>query len=356
MNLPIIQSIIHGELRPNIVEKYNFRDVSNAMNVLPEKLSDVERLFISKFPEIEFDFESDHPFPFNCVVTEVYTPLNEGSLSKHFELPIPKWTTPKEKFYQIIVDAEIHRIKLAIVDYALKDRSDITTRTTVKDTLRQIVTYSKKVDASVSAIFAALRIKLICAYVEIAAIASPILAVNKDFLSFEDLMFEVLKRYPNDDESAIYNDYIESIKDEEPVFAKSVSQLPSQQEFKAEIIATTFELFVKEVEKYRFAELEKVKCLNERQQVHLIRMIVESPVGYSVVMLKHIGYFDKLKKEFNMNKEQMFKHIGVALKKSPRIVKGNYNVLKPNSKEDASVYNSQIYVQQVEEDYENLLL
>ena len=57
-----------------------------------------------------------------------------------------------------------------------------------------------------------------------------------------------------------------------------------------------------------------------------------------------------------MNKEQMFKHIGVALKKSPRIVKGNYNVLKPNSKEDASVYNSQIYVQQVEEDYENLLL
>ena len=354
MNLPIIQSIIHGELRPNIVEKYNFRDVSNAMNVLPEKLSDVERLFISKFPEIEFDFESDHPFPFNCGVTEVYTPLNEGSLSKHFELPIPKWTTPKEKFYQIIVDAEIHRIKLAIVDYALKDRSDISTRTTVKDTLRQIVKYSKKVDASVSAIFAALRIKLICAYVEIAAIASPILAVNKDFLSFEDLMFEVLKRYPNDEELNLYNKFCNPIIQAETQVSVEKQIVESSPEI--QLLKSKYNTFMEVVQLYNFFELPKLKELSLEKKNELIMNLVKS-VPYAIAMLEYLEYPKYLKDNYigMHTKEAIYKHIAKALGVKPDTIKGQFLAYRNSNIGKAVKYTSYQFKENVQNDYENLL-
>ena len=121
-----------------------------------------------------------------------------------------------------------------------------------------------------------------------------------------------------------------------------------------EQVQTNYEAFVQEVEKYRFAELDKVKCLSKNKQSKLIYLITSHDSNYAVPMLVHIGYFDKLKKEFNMSNANIFKHLSKALNKAERAIKGNYNALNPNSKEDKYRYNSEDFVEKVASDYNNL--
>ena len=199
MYLPIIQNIIHGQLRPNhINDKECFINTTKAFISLPEKLSDIENLFISKFPSITFDFESEHPYPIKDVAPDDYTKINEDALLKHLDLPIPRPLSPKEKFYQVIVDAEIRRVKLAIVDFAIKQRSDTDTHRIVTDTLMQVLNYSKSVSAVEGAVFSTLQTQLVCFYVELVSLASPILN-DDDYYSFENLMYEVKGEFPSDE-------------------------------------------------------------------------------------------------------------------------------------------------------------
>lgn len=355
MNLTIVQNILHGALRPNLTDNLNFRELSNKFSKLPDNLSEIEALFLSNFPAIQFDFENERPNSIDDVFPDHYTRINEDVIYKHFVLPIPEPTSPKEKFYNFIVDAEIYRIKLAINDFAIKQRSDIDTRRTIKETLTQILSYTKGIKADDDVILTTLQTKLACFYMELTSLASSIMTENEDFLSFEDLMFEVFQHYPKENETSAYREFLDSLETKDDIFATHKNNLTSQEEYEKERKQTIYEVFVENVKDYQFEELEKVKCLSNKQKIKLIRLILERPVGYSVVMLKHIGYFDQLKK-YKMNKESSFKHIGKALQKSPRIIKGNYNILNPKSNEDPSVYNSQSYIQQVEEDYKNLSL
>ena len=355
MNLPIVQSILHGELRPNIAHNIDYRDISNALTTLPEKLPDIEQLFISKFPLLSFDFESERPFYINGIAPDSYTPINDNVLSKHFELPIPKPSSPKEKFYRVVVNAEIQRLKLAIVNFAQKQHSDIDTRSTIKDTLKQILLYCKNINDTYEPILSTLKVQLLCFYVELSAMASNIMKENEDFLSFEDLMFEVFHHYPKDNETSAYQTFVDSFKTNDSIFPAAKTELPSSEEYEREQVQTNYEIFVQEVEKYRFAELDKVKSLAKTKQSKLIYLITSHDSNYAVPMLVHIGYFDKLKKEFNMSNAQVFKHWSKALQKSERAIKGNFNAMNPKSKEDSYRYNSADFIQTVASDYENLL-
>lgn len=334
MNLTIIQNILHGALRPNLTDNLNFRELSNKFSKLPDNLSEIEALFLSNFPAIQFDFENERPFTIDDIAPDNYTRINEDVIHKHFVLPIPEPTSPKEKFYQFIVDAEIHRVKLAISNFAIKQRSDIDTRRTIKETLKQILSYSKGINANDDMILTTLQTKLACFYMELSSLASAIITENKDFLSFEDLMFEVFQHYPQDNETTAYQTFVASLKTGDAIFPAVKTELPSSEKYEKEQMQTNYEIFVQEVEKYKFAELDKIKCLSKSKQSKLIYLITTNDSNYAVPMLIHIGYFDKLKKEFNMNNAKIFKHLSKALNKAERAIKGNYNALNPNSKED----------------------
>jgi hypothetical protein len=169
-------------------------------------------------------------------------------------------------------------------------------------------------------------------------------------------MFEVFQHYPQDNEVTAYQTFVSSLKTKDSIFPAVKSELPSSEEYEKEQMQTNYEIFVQEVEKYKFAELEKVKCLNKTKQSKLIYLITTNDSNYAVPMLIHIGYFDKLKKEFNMSNAKIFKHWSKALSKAERAIKGNYNALNPNSKEDKYRYNSEGFVDKVASDYEKLLL
>ncbi|MBP5725364.1 MAG: hypothetical protein J6X18_17530 [Bacteroidales bacterium] len=321
---------------------------------LPDNLQAIEKLFTNNFPTLQFDFEEERPNSIDEIAPDSYTPINEEFISKKLELSLPKPSSPKEKFYQAIVNAEIQRVKLAIINYAPKQRSNIDTRKMITSTLKSILHFAKQDSLDNEPIISALRIQLICFYVELVAIALPLLTQDKHYLSYDDLMFEVFQHYPQDNEITAYQTFVSSLKTEKSIYPDAKTELPSSEEYKKESIQTNYEIFVEAVKDFQFDELEKIKMLNKNQKFKLIRLIVENPVGYSVVMLNYVGYFDMLKHKFNMNKENSFKHVGKALQKSPRIIKGNYNILNPKSKEDPSVYNSQSFIHQVEKDYEYL--
>ncbi|MBR5189680.1 MAG: hypothetical protein IKW17_05405, partial [Paludibacteraceae bacterium] len=231
MNLTIIQNILHGALRPNLTDNLNFRELSNKFSKLPDNLSEIEALFLSNFPAIQFDFENERPFSIDDIAPDNYTRINEDVIYKHFVLPIPGPTSPKEKFYNIIVDAEIYRIKLAISDFAIKQRSDIDTRRTIKETLKQILSYSKGIKADDDVILTTLQTKLACFYMELVSLGSTVMTENEDFLSFEDLMFEVFHHYPKDNEKTAYREFLDSLGTKDDIFATHKNNLPSLEEY-----------------------------------------------------------------------------------------------------------------------------
>ena len=134
----------------------------------------------------------------------------------------------------------------------------------------------------------------------------------------------------------------------------SDSSFPSNEAYENGMNATKYQRFVSAVEKYNFSELKMVKSLDSNKKIKLINLIITNSVAYSVVMLKHIGYFDKLFNEYGKNRECSFQHIADALGVAHRMVKGNFNVLNPGSKEDSLKYNSSSYIDQVKDDYDNL--
>lgn len=356
MNLTIIQNICDGTLRPNLTSDLKFRELANVFSKMPDNLQAVERLFSNNFPTLQFDFEEERPNSIDEIAPDSYTPINENYISNKMELDIPKPSNPKEKFYQAIVNSEIQRVKLAIIDYAQNQRSDIDTRKNITDTLKSILHFAKRCNSDNDPIMSALRTKLVCFYVELVSIASPLLTQNKNYLSFDDLMFEVFQHYPQENEVTAYQTFVASLKTENSIFPAVKTELPSSEEYEKERMQTNYEIFVQEVEKYKFAELDKIKCLNKSKQSKLIYLITTNDSNYAVPMLIHIGYFDKLKKEFNMSNAKIFKHWSKALNKAERAIKGNYNALNPNSKEDKYRYNSEDFVGKVASDYENLLL
>ena len=350
MNLPIIQSILHGSLKPNLCN-LNFIELESKFEKLPDYLTKLEKLFISNFPDHKFDFDDERAICLNYISYQDYTPVNDNLIYNKLELPLPDPTSPKEGFYQSVVNAEILRVKLAIVDYSAKQQSDIDTIYEIKSTLTSIVKHIKYIDNDCDVVLSTLRTQLICFYVELSHMASSLLEQNKDYYTFKNLMYEVFNRYPTKEEMEIYNKFVEGIQEDNSNNDKSDNC--EEYEDKSPI-TTQYDIFIDVVSNYRFFELEKVKSLNKSKQKKLIRLIVEKPTAYSVVMLQYIGYFDELKRVYRLSKEQSFEHVGKAINASKRIVKGNFNVLNPNSKEDVFTYNSRSYVDEVEKDYKNL--
>lgn len=352
MNIPIIQSILHGSLRPNLCN-LKFMELETKFEQLPDTLPELERLFITTFPDIRFDFDSERPFCLDNISSKDFTPLDDEMICRCLTLPLPEPTSPKEGFYQSIVKAETLRIKLAILDFSAKQQSDVDTKYEIKSTLTNIIKHIKYIDNNCDTILSTLRTQLICLYVELSQMASPLLEHNKDYYHFKNLMYEIFDRYPTKEESEAYQKFVGNTQEEK--IDKKNSIMPDSEEFVDNVIKTKYEIFINVVTPYHFDELDRVRTLNKAKRIKLINMIISNNANYAVPMLVHIGYFDKLKNEYGMNKINIFKHFSKALGRSERDIKGNYNALNPNSKEDRYRYNSANYLDAVKSDYQKLI-
>ena len=354
MNLLIIQNIMYGVLRPNQEFGLSHRDLAMKFSNPPDNLEALEKLFVTSLGKhIDFNFREEKPVYIGTIAPDKYTRLNADFINKTIPLPLGSPSNPKEKFYQNIVKAEVIRAKATLFRDAEIYKSDISTRSDVKDLLKQVLRYSKELSSSTEVILVTMRTQLIGLYVDLCLMADDLLIANNDYLPFDELMYEVIQAYPSEEETVIYQSYTSSLAQTQEK-KNDDSALPSVEEYEETVIETNYNRFVKEVETYRFAELEKVKSLNKQQQSKLIHLIVENDVNYAVPMLVFLGYHAHLKRVFSMSNAKIFVHWAKALGKSDRAVKGNYNAMNPESKEDKYRYNAADFIAQVKNDYENL--
>ena len=132
--------------------------------------------------------------------------------------------------------------------------------------------------------------------------------------------------------------------------------LPKPGSFKPEEeVEDAYSVFLTEVAKYKFTEVDKVAKLAAPVQTRLICHTLKQGVPYTVAMLSYLGYPEYLKTTYHLNKEDMYRHVSKALDNvAVRTIKGNFLVLNPDSNEDRVKYTADFYKNEVKSFYESL--
>jgi hypothetical protein len=108
-----------------------------------------------------------------------------------------------------------------------------------------------------------------------------------------------------------------------------------------------------ELKKHRFSDLEKVGKLSKKGQDELINLLTSKDIAFVVAMFDFLGYFTFLEKEFYTSKEKTNKIVSSWFNSDidGRAIKGNRNVLIPNSKENKASYQAHLHKEEVEKQY-----
>ena len=100
-----------------------------------------------------------------------------------------------------------------------------------------------------------------------------------------------------------------------------------------------------------FYELEKVKTLSSHQQNELIKLIVSKNTPYQIAMFNFLGFIKHIKETCKTEIEKEKKIAHLLRVSNLRLIKGNINVLRMNSKEDSRRYTSIHFSENVKSDY-----
>jgi len=142
--------------------------------------------------------------------------------------------------------------------------------------------------------------------------------------------------------------------EEQPIIEQQNEEI--QVDFATQILNTRYQDFMEAVTLYQFLELPKMKALNQKGQNEVINLIINREVPYGVALLFHLGYLDKLKKDYSLKKEQMYSHLKTALNSNSRTIKGNCLVLQnPDSNEDRFKYPAETFIAETHTDYNAII-
>ena len=122
-------------------------------------------------------------------------------------------------------------------------------------------------------------------------------------------------------------------------------------------LTTAAEKFTKVVAPFRFEDLEKIKVLNPKQQAEIIELIVKDAC-YAAAMLKYLGYYDRLKNTYQMNRnEKIIMHCSEAVgSKESTFKKYFYSLSSKDPYKTYERHNSQAFLDnhQIENDYNRI--
>lgn len=104
--------------------------------------------------------------------------------------------------------------------------------------------------------------------------------------------------------------------------------------------------------KYDFNNLDKVSGKAD----YIIKHLLQNDIPYIVAYLKLLEFDKFLLENYFKTKEEMFLAISKILKKSKRMIKGNFLVLNPKSNEDRIRYTSHKYINQVSKHHKSIKL
>jgi len=119
-------------------------------------------------------------------------------------------------------------------------------------------------------------------------------------------------------------------------------------------INDNYTIFLRKAQHYQFIELPKYKALSQKNQIQIVNHIMSETVPYAVAMLDFLEYPKHLTNKYNLPKEKQYSHIAYCLNTSTRLIKGNFLVLNPASKEDRLRYTAPDFLNAVKTFYFSL--
>ena len=320
MTLPITDSILRGELRPNILIQSldqkelellirNARKISqkNQLLELEFAINDVlSGLVNTKDIYAEDKNTRDaaiHVRANKIVKSEPHFRYIDSEVVIDNVLTLPELKFPLLRFYNTILDAEVLRTRLAIIYLCRAIQDDAFIRSTLKAIFRKIkficreaLQWEEHKD-----VMLLIPIKLTHLYFTLLNTYGEVLTsynASEYEDDFMDFVYGWKGEYPTSDEEAKYKKQCRIKKE----IGNTIADLPNTtppSDATANVglqrAPDKADTFLKNVAEFNFLEIPMIKQLENRNKVHdLVLTMLENP-GHACAMLEHLKFFEWIK-------------------------------------------------------------
>ena len=383
MTLPITDSILRGELRPNILKQSLEPKALELLIRNARKVSQKSQL-------LELEFAINNVLSDLVNTKDIYAEdkktrdaainARKNKISKndaHYKFPsyeividnvltLPELNTPLLRFYNTIIDAEIFRTRQAILHMSRAVQDDAFVRSTLKAKFacQESQQWEEHQD-----VMSLIPIKLTHLYFTLLNTYGEVLQ-SYDTPEFEDdfmdFVYNWKGEYPSNDELA---KYIEQSKVKKEI-GNSITDIPDSYkpqelpgEGKANRPKDKADLFLEGVSAYNFLEMPKIKQLitpeKKTEKVHDLVMMMLENSGHACAMLEYLKFYDWIKKtqriKFTKNDyDALCSKVIMGLEngsKAFHTVRMSLN----SSNMNAEKYRAYAYMVQVDNEYVTLL-
>nr|WP_297657894.1 hypothetical protein [uncultured Prevotella sp.] len=387
MTLPIVESILLGELRPNHIEETVSAEKrslimrllrnTNERNNLIELEKDIKN-GLGDLTHVIEQYGKDESL--KKAITMLNRPTDSISYTRiskyvlHGILEEPPISNPTLKMYKTILSLEKMRTIWALVDLHSTMKDDKFIRPEIKKLLKDIKKYTQEVKAWNSEIEVDTKVllqnMLTELYFSLIHTFSPVLYHQEklDFDDdFEDFVFSWKGVFPSEKEIEKYKEEVERIKKDNAKIRKGLpeveSSLDSQKATKQEPPMTKAEKFLADTKLYEFMKMPKIIALDSQNEatrkkkaLQLIESFMESP-AHAAAMLDYLEFYkwikDKYEKGYTLTTYDIFctKVVmgidGNAFKKYRLALNSNSKTLQH--------YQSKNFVEKVKDEYLNII-
>lgn len=381
MTLPITDSILRGELRPNILKQSldqkellirNARKISQKSQLLELEfaINDV----LSGLVNTKDIYEEDKKTRDAAIHVRVNKIIQNEPRFRYIDseviidnvLPLPELKSPLLRFYNTILDAEVLRTRLSMIYLCRAIQDDAFIRSTLKALFRKINFICrealqweehKDVMLLIPIKLTHLYFTLLNTYGEV--LASYEAAEYED--DFMDFVYGWKGEYPTSNEETTY------LKQSgiRAAIVNTLVDMPDTPQTKDSVVSIEKErpkdkadIFLDGVTEYNFLEIPKIKQLGTIEKVHsLVMTMLENP-GHACAMLEHLEFYKWIKEKQRVN-FTLYKYDSLCSK----VVMGKESdsafhtvrmSLNKNNK-NAEKYRAYAYIDQVVNEYITLL-
>lgn len=382
MNLPITESILRGELRPNILQQ------SLDSKALDQLIRNA-RIVAKKSQLIELEFAINDVLRDLVDTKDIYSEdkktrdaalnaragkiIKGESKFKNISseviltsiLPLPNLNTPLLRFYNTLLGAEVLRTRLAMINLCRAVKDDAYMRSTLKETFRKIKNFCREAKQweEHQDVMNLIPINLTHLYFSLyntyreTLVAYDVPDYEDDFMNF---VYSWKGEYPSSEEESKYNELCDKRTDignsivlpdiSQPI-QPTESDKPARAKDKADV-------FLENVAEFNFLEMPKIKALSTPIKVHqLVLTMLDSP-GHACAMLEYLGFYDWIKKNLRVkftkgDYDALCSKIIMNIEHSSSFHTVRMS-LNPNNKV-AEKYRAYAYVEQVDNEYVTLV-
>lgn len=400
MNMSIVEGVLRGGLRPGLLKndlsERELIQISRSLRKISsdENLRKIENILIDVlepmgFVKIKEMFSQQHSMlsaaeafsPLNGFGSRIYTPARTA-MSFDGVVEMKNCTNPFHRFYALLVDSELIRMRKFLHDMCLTLRNDSLMRNELKDLLRNMTVYCQEASKweNDSEIMLMLAAKLTQFYFELLGVYHDLLYQGGDaglIDDFRDFVYLWRREDPTDEELERFNNVScktakpETIKQVEPQMEslREIQKPQPSNDVTTESGATNnkYDALLAALEgqsegflNYGFFNLPKVSGLSLEQQKKLLSAIAfreTDCAAHAVAMFCFLEYDTKLIGEYGLNKTKLYNYWGKLLAINERKIRGNYQTVRnANTSEDTELYKAQKYFDKVVEKEYNAIL